>query len=256
MCLITLSYKQHPDFPLILVQNRDELYDRESLPLHFWKDYPHVLSGRDKRHGGTWSGITKSGRVASLTNRPFDDSPAVADSFSRGKIVKDFLTDHDSIEAFLKYLRENRLSYDSYQLLFGTIDDLHIYSNATDQHLKLKPGLYSLSSTDDNLSQHKMQRSLKLVGQYLTDHPEPELTDLITLFKDKQKAEDIPALPSTVPYEMGRRHSSIFIEGDRFGTVNTTAVSVHNDCSVKVKEVRYDRLGELETSEEQFKLNS
>lgn len=254
MCLITISYKQYPTYPLIIVQNRDESYSRESQPIHFWEDFPNVLAGRDTLHGGTWSGITKSGRVASLTNRPFEDFAAGARSLSRGKLVKDFLAGHDSPEAFLHYLRLNRTNYNSYQLMFGTVDDLHVYSNAADQHRVLQPGLHFLSNTNDELSLHKVNRSLSLVGDYLKSHPEPDLDDLVTLYNDKKQAESLKCIPQHLSTDLALKYSSIFIEGDTFGTVNTTALSIHKNKMVKMKEYRYDRNALIEITQKEFLL--
>ena len=62
MCLILFAYKMHRDHRLILGANRDEFYDRPTAPLGWWEDHPKVLAGRDLRGGGTWMGITKTGR--------------------------------------------------------------------------------------------------------------------------------------------------------------------------------------------------
>ena len=67
MCLVLLAYRQHPDYELILAANRDEFYARPTARASFWADYPDVLAGRDLQAGGTWLGITKSGRFAALT---------------------------------------------------------------------------------------------------------------------------------------------------------------------------------------------
>lgn len=256
MCLITISYKQHHAYPLILVQNRDESYSRESQSIHFWEDFPQVFAGRDRLHGGTWAGITRSGRVASLTNRPFEDSSAEANPLSRGKLVKDYLSGHDSPEAFLHKMRVNRHNYDRYQLVFGTSDDLYVYSNVADQHRVLQPGLYSLSNTSDDLSSYKINRSSELVGEYLKSHPDPKLDDLVTLFNDTKQAESLKLIPEKISVDQALKHSSIFIKGHTFGTVNTTALSIDKDRTVKVKEKRYDQKGLIKTTEESFELNS
>lgn len=252
MCLITISYKQYPSYPLIIVQNRDESYTRASQPIHFWEEFPDVLAGRDTLHGGTWAGITKSGRVASLANRPFEEFSAKEQSLSRGKLVKDFLSGQDSSETFLRYLRDKRLDYDSYQLVFGTVNDLHVYSNADDHHRVLSPGLHSLSNTSDDLSAFKLNKSKELVGKYLKSHPEPMLDDLLTLFNDKKQADSFKHIPENISLDLASKHSSIFIEGDTFGTVNTTALFLDKDRTVKVKEKRYVRDKLIETTEETF----
>lgn len=254
MCLITISYKQHPAYPLIIVQNRDESYNRESLPIHIWDDFPEIIAGRDILHGGTWAGMTKTGRIASLTNRPFDSHSAGENALSRGKLVKDFLAGQESPEDFLRSLKAERNNYDSYQLLFGTVDDLHVYSNASDHHRILEPGLHSLSNTDDDISAHKVDRSLDLVGTYLKNRPKPELDELMSLFRDTEQAKTLQRIPQELSAELASTHSAIFIKGKEFGTVNTTALLVQSDRSVTMKEYRYDQNSFLESNEEGFLL--
>jgi len=68
MCLILLAWEMHAVYPLILAANRDEFYERPSAPAAFWAGAPDLLAGRDLKAGGTWLGITRSGRLAAITN--------------------------------------------------------------------------------------------------------------------------------------------------------------------------------------------
>ena len=68
MCLILVAYRCHPGYRLLVAANRDEFYDRPATPLAFWDDAPQVMAGRDLKAGGTWLGITRTGRFAALTN--------------------------------------------------------------------------------------------------------------------------------------------------------------------------------------------
>lgn len=256
MCLITLSFNQHPDYPLIVVQNRDEFYNRPSESLHFWEDEPNVLAGRDTRHGGTWSGITRTGRFASLNNRPFTDFEPKKDTRSRGDLVKNYLASEESPEAWLQKMLDQRRDYDSYQMVFGTLENLYVYSNSMDRICSLKPGLHSFSNTDDELSRHKLSRSTNLVESYLTSHSEPDPDELIALFSDTEKANSFENLPPALSQETARTHSAIFIEGQDFGTVNTTAILVKQSGEVKVKEQRYDQNKQGEATEKSFLLHS
>jgi len=255
MCLITFQYQPGAEYPLIVVQNRDESYERESLPIHFWNDFPNVLAGRDKKHGGAWSGVTKSGQFAALTNRPFTDFPQPKDSLSRGKLVKDYLTKEISSDNYLTYLKESRYHYDSYHLIFGSIDEFHFYTNATDEHFIFKPGLFSISNTNDDLSVHKKTRSKELVKDYLTQVETPDLDKLIELFQDTVPANRLEEIPEDVPLDLAKRNSSIFIQGEEFGTVNTTAFVVHKSGQLTMKEVRYNEKEKIETTEETMIIN-
>ncbi len=54
MCLLLLAYKIHPVYKLIVAANRDEFYERQTAPLHIWKDHPELYAGKDlkgKEHG-------------------------------------------------------------------------------------------------------------------------------------------------------------------------------------------------------------
>ena len=86
MCTLVLSYRQHPNFPLIVASNRDEFYHRPAARASFWADQPDLLAGRDLQNGGTWLGITKTGRFSALTNVR-DMQSIRTDAPSRGDLV-------------------------------------------------------------------------------------------------------------------------------------------------------------------------
>ena len=37
-------------------------------PAAFWHDDPRIFAGRDLKQGGTWLGLTRTGRLAAVTN--------------------------------------------------------------------------------------------------------------------------------------------------------------------------------------------
>lgn len=86
MCTLVFSYRQHPKFPLIVASNRDEFYHRPAARASFWPDQPDLLAGRDLQNGGTWLGITKTGRFSALTNVR-DMQSIRTDAPSRGDLV-------------------------------------------------------------------------------------------------------------------------------------------------------------------------
>ena len=63
MCVILAGWDAHPDFTLVVASNRDEFFERTSLPMHWWEDVP-VLAGRDQTAGGSWMTLSASGRFA------------------------------------------------------------------------------------------------------------------------------------------------------------------------------------------------
>ena len=86
MCIIALSYQQHPDYPLLLAANRDEFFARPTAALDWWPD-GQILAGTDLQAGGTWLGASRSGRMAALTNfrDPRANQPPIRDQGSRNQ---------------------------------------------------------------------------------------------------------------------------------------------------------------------------
>lgn len=71
MCLAALAVAANARFPWVLLANRDEYFDRLSLPMAWWQTAsvsPRLLSGRDCSAGGTWLGLNEAGRLALVTN--------------------------------------------------------------------------------------------------------------------------------------------------------------------------------------------
>lgn len=110
MCIVLLS-SAHPDYPFILLSNRDEFLNRPTASVHWW-DFPneHVLGGRDlqRKERGTWLAITKQGRIAALTNFREEGDTYVAKDKSRGAMVNAYLTspphEREASQAFAKRL--------------------------------------------------------------------------------------------------------------------------------------------------------
>ena len=90
MCVVALAYQAHPDWPLILIGNRDEFHARPAAPLGHWEDGSGIVAGRDLQAGGTWLGVHQpSGRVVVVTNvRGAMPDPTKE---SRGALVVDML---------------------------------------------------------------------------------------------------------------------------------------------------------------------
>jgi hypothetical protein len=73
-------------YAFVLASNRDEYFTRPTRRAHLWEREQEqekgevVLAGKDLLGGGTWLGVTQSGRVSVLTNyrTPGDDDASAA----------------------------------------------------------------------------------------------------------------------------------------------------------------------------------
>lgn len=71
MCLLVVLHRAHPESPLIVAANRDELLDRDATAMTLLDEGPpRILGGLDHLAGGTWLAVNELGVVAALTNRP------------------------------------------------------------------------------------------------------------------------------------------------------------------------------------------
>lgn len=156
MCLIAFAINAQPGQALWVAANRDEQWQRETAPLHRWAldDGTEVVGGRDLRDGGTWLGISPSGRVAMLTN--VRQAVLTQARHSRGRLVTQALQS-DSAQALLAQLDPE--AYGGFNLVWGNLHTGHWHwmSNRHPQaphdeqrpalhHRALGDGLYGLSN--------------------------------------------------------------------------------------------------------------
>lgn len=93
MCIL-ISTTSHPDYPLILLSNRDEYFGRPTQ-LATIRDLPsgaQILSPLDlgREEHGTWIGITSEGKIAVLVN--YSEPGMSLGEVSRGILPIEYLT--------------------------------------------------------------------------------------------------------------------------------------------------------------------
>ena len=226
MCLILFAYRAHPNYPLLVAANRDELFDRPSAQASFWPDAPQLLAGRDLLAGGTWLGITTGGRFAAITN--YRDPNLRPAPRSRGELTKDFLLSNDTPRQYARGVVERGSDYAGFNLLVGDGEELYYCNNQTHQSQALEPGIYGLSNHLLNTPWPKVtngkQRLAQLVSQRLNSE------ELLALLADPTVAPDIELPDTGVGLSRERLLSPAFITGDSYGTCCSTALIVdqHN----------------------------
>ncbi|MCX5841528.1 MAG: NRDE family protein [Deltaproteobacteria bacterium] len=224
MCLILLSYKMHPFYPLVLAANRYEFYYRPTLSAHFWEDRPDVLAGKDLKEGGTWLGVTKKGRMAALTNYR-DPFSLKLNAPSRGWLIKDFLCGQEAPDLYLERLAGQADRYNGFSLILGDPSRLYYFSNRNGLAL-LSPGLYGLSNRLLDTAWPKVQRGKENLSSLLSQRERPAPEDLFALLADQSKPDD-DELPDTgIGWEWERILSSIFISSPVYGTRSSSLLMI------------------------------
>ncbi|MBL8002290.1 MAG: NRDE family protein [Flavobacteriales bacterium] len=225
MCLIVLAYRVHPHYPLIVAANRDEFRMRPAAPAHFWDDAPELVAGRDLQAGGTWLGITRSGRFAALTNHR-DLRRAPLQGPSRGHLVRQAL--EGGIDPAATAV------FEGFNLLHGPVHALRYHTNITGADEALAPGIHGLSNALLNTPWPKVERAKVALAQVLAQGPAPAA--LFDLLADATVAADAQLPDTGLPLEQERAVSSIFIAGAQYGTRCSTVVLVDTEGQVHFEE--------------------
>lgn len=242
MCLIAFAVNSHPEYSLVLMANRDEFLIRGTEPASFWKDAPHLLAGRDQQAGGTWLGVTTSGKLAAITNYR-DPRSQVDTPPSRGSLVADFLRNESMSAEYLRiYLLKTATKYDGFNLLYGTVNELHYFTNRGGSSGRVMPGIHGVSNHLLNTGWPKLVEA-KARLQKILQQESIKTEHLIHAMTDPAPFAD-ELLPDTgVGQEFERFLSPIFIKGERYGTRSTTAILVTKEGSVTFCEQGHDTPG-------------
>lgn len=217
MCLILLSYRQHPRYPLVIAANRDEFYGRPSQPAHFWEHAPWVLAGRDLAGGGTWFGITRSGRFAAVSNIR-DRKPAQANAPSRGLLVSNFLCGDRAPRSYLAEVASRGALHNGFNLLLSDRDELAYYNNRSGEVRTLSPGLYGISNDRLDTPWPKVESGKAALAAILARPGAVEPEAILEMLGDRALPPD-RRLPDTgVGLERERLLASIFIASPDYGT--------------------------------------
>jgi uncharacterized protein with NRDE domain len=238
MCLIFLSIDQHPDYSLVLAGNRDEFHVRRTAAAQYWEDAPHVLGGRDLEAGGTWLGITRTGRISLVTNyRDLHNFKTVAPS--RGHLVSDFLTGTSAAPDYLANIKTKSSEYNGFNLLAGTANELWYHSNYAEDIRKVSPGLHGLSNNLLDTPWPKVVRGLELIKPILRQ-PALDPIRLHEMLYDERRAPDAQLPDTGVGLERERMLSSMFIKSPNYGSRCSTVILVQRNGQVLFSERVYD----------------
>ena len=238
MCLVTLAFQTHPHYPLVVVANRDEFYERPTAAAGFWSDHPNLLAGRDLEAGGTWFGVNKAGRWATVTN--FRGGAIMAD-LSRGGLPSSYLHDNspELSQYFHNVLAEGE-RYSGFNLLAGTVNELAYCNNLNNEVQSLAPGIYTLSNDlldtpwpKAELARDTLEHALRM------DTLRSE--DLVSVLASRHCFPD-GHLPDTgIGIEMERTLSPPFIVAHAYGTRCTTVLLIDNEGKVEFAEQTFLR---------------
>ncbi len=239
MCLIGISLQRSAagEPRVLIAANRDEFHQREAQPAQWWEDEPAIYAGRDLSAGGTWLGVSRSGRFAAVTNVRIPG--AARGSRSRGELPVAFLTGEVSAEAFSAAMIKDGDHYGPYNLLVWDGTALWWSSNrqpgAGPQLSAVDDGVHGLSNAGLDTPWPKVRAISSVLER--TD----EADRLISALADRE----VPTgeLPDTgVGRALEERLAPMFICSPEYGTRCSTVVHL-SAGETRVTEVSYDAAG-------------
>jgi uncharacterized protein with NRDE domain len=239
MCLIAFAYKVSKEYPLILIANRDEFYDRPAQKTHFWKEEAEtkILAGKDLKGGGTWFGVTENGKWGAVTN--FRDLENINENApTRGNLIPEFLKSTDTAKEYLSHLKKNAAEYNGFNLLLSDESGIYHYSNISNVITEIQPGIHGVSNALLNTPWPKLELAkIDLKGKIQNNNIDQD--SLLSILKNQNKA-DLNELPKTgLTEELEMNLSSIFIDIKNYGTRCSTLLFISKNGDVKFVERTY-----------------
>lgn len=221
--------------------NRDEFHARPTQAIHWWPDQPNIVGGRDLQAGGTWLGLHRSGRFATVTN--FRDAQKPSAKFrSRGELVSQFLLGSMAPIDYLNGIDGER--YAGFNLMLSDSRSLAWYSNRAEEPQLLESGIYGLSNALLDTAWHKVRRSKSNLTRLLEQDAINE-TSLLRLLADKEKAPIDEIESDRLSFATARSISAPFIVLSDYGTRSSSVVLCDRDGQWRIQERRFDAAGEI-----------
>lgn len=223
MCLILVAWQVHPEYPLIVAANRDEFHARPTAFAAPWAEAPQVLGGRDLEAGGTWLGVTESGRFAAVTNVREPGAPPGARS--RGQLTREFLMGTMPPVDYMAELPVGEFS--GFNLLVADTQCLYYRSNRNGAARLLPRGIYGVSNHLLDTPWPKLATAKANFAQALKTVPDE--APLFALLADDEIVPDAELPATGVSLDWERRLSAVFVRSPEYGTRASTVLIRHRD---------------------------
>jgi uncharacterized protein with NRDE domain len=229
MCLVAIAWQVHPRYPLILLGNRDEFHQRPTVAADWWPEMPDVFGGRDLKAGGSWLGISRSGRLAVVTNNPLRP-PAVQLGLSRGNLVRDWLLGTAGPGDFIDTVARDEAHYPGFGLLVGTLagglEGFVTPAGSLGARWRLPSGITLLSNSPRETPWPKVAWLERALKDYLRrpapearSESEPDPEELLSLV-----ARRMPVCEPEADTPVARARVTPFVTGTDYGTRAATLI--------------------------------
>jgi len=223
MCLVLFAYQPGSPVPLVVAANRDEFYARPAQSAHPWPQQPHLFAGRDLTAGGTWLGISRRRRFATVTNFA-EDAPGQSAPRSRGALVDEFLICDQAAHDYAQQIHGP--DYLGYNLLLWDGEHL-VYTSNRGTTRDIEPGTYGLANAELGATWPKVTAGVAALEKAIA--ADADTGTLLNILADEGCPADELLPKRGRPIELERRVAPVFIRGEEYGTRASTALVVRTD---------------------------
>jgi uncharacterized protein with NRDE domain len=220
VCTLILAWQVFEGTPVVAAANRDEWFERPSLPPAVLEGERRIVAPRDEEAGGTWIGYNDAGVFVAITNRWVDTD--LAGERSRGQLVRDCLR-QESAEGAARHVERavEADEYDGFNLVVADANAAVLLE--WDGHLRvqtLDPGVHVVVNVGAD-------------GAFVVPEVRPE--------RAREQAEGAEAARHRLQPEPGESHEAwldravdvlgdheygLCVHGDGFGTRSSSLVTV------------------------------
>lgn len=223
MCTLVVLNECIEGFPLIVAANRDERYNRASLPPEkVTHDGRQLICPRDEEKGGTWIGVAEDGWFVGITNQ--EDGDHRNDTLSRGKVVEACLEAKSHCDVAKLLVALEREKYNPFNLVFGRPGAMFLCRVWAGHELEMVPLERGVNVVSNDCwgtqFECKTKRVSELVSKVKGDWIIQVVDDLWTIMHDHN--------PDLDPFQSMCVHA----EDHAFGTRSTSIITVSNQKDV------------------------
>jgi uncharacterized protein with NRDE domain len=243
MCIAAFALDVGP-YAAVVVSNRDEWLHRPAQAMAWWPD-TEILAGKDLTAGGTWLGLTKSGRFALVTNIRGASLDEKQYPNSRGKLPIDWLNTNQTLAEFTESLQRSAADYAGYNIVYGNLKDrtLQHFNNQERVANTLSKGqIHGLSNASLDTPWPKLVHLKSALGNILGRYS--SLSPLSPLSSSEAKLSMLDALSDKTSFD-GSPLSAINVEavnfqgtGNNYGRRCSTIVFIEHNGTAHVEELQ------------------
>ncbi|XP_063866251.1 transport and Golgi organization 2 homolog [Scylla paramamosain] len=254
MCILFLFINPRPkvgEYKAIIVNNRDEFYNRPTKPAHFWDDT--IVGGMDiEEHckGGTWLAASKGGKISCLLNVFQPANSFTTGKVSRGFLVVDYLNSCKKGHQYMEEVKNSGKIYNAFNLITldpeGNSYDVNFYNSESKVIHQIQPGFHGFGNSPLMKPFKKVEKGKTMFQDLVNtygekEHEEKLITELFTMMQNKDLN-----LPDSQLTEQGKGHTEQFVKklssiwvscpDANYGTRTTTVILVDQEDQLVYRE--------------------